>query len=330
MSDTIKAIKKRGFLKAGVSLGINGFSYFNKEKSVWAGFDIDIAKSISIAVLDDETAIEFIPLQSGERFSSLQSNAIDIGTFNATLTLSREVEYGLLFMDPILYDGEAFMVKKNSFNKISNIESMKSRVVSVICGSTTYQNLEIFFQKRNLSYETVLSKTPSEALSVYERGECNIYCLDRVLLAGERLRLSDPDAHMILPYVVSREAMSPVVSINDPGWIIAVRWILKALIEAEELGISQKKLAGKKRKASGYIRSFLNPNFNLCRKLGLVNNFTEKIVTQVGNYADIYHRNLGDLSLLQLDRGETTYVQMVACFFRHYFYKNNAMYHIWR
>jgi polar amino acid transport system substrate-binding protein len=306
MYNTIKKIQKRGFLRAGVSLGINGLSYFDKENSAWTGFDIDIAKSISVALLGDYDAIQFIPLQSGQRFSALQSNVIDIGTFNATLNLSREVEYGLSFMEPLLYDGEAFLVRKDlfRFEQAGHISNLKSRVVSAIRGSTTYRNLEIYFSKKHLNYEVIMSETPDEALAAYERNDCNIYCLDRILLVGERLRLHDPDAHLILPDVISREAMSPVISSNDPNWAMAVKWILKALIEAEELGISQENVTEKKDQSSDYIRNFLNPSPDLCRKLGLINNFTEKIITQVGNYADIYHRNLGDSSALQLNRGE--------------------------
>lgn len=305
-TDTVNAIKARGYLKAGVSLGINGLSYFNKEKSIWTGFDIDIAKAISAALFGNGDAVEYIPLQSGQRFTSLQTNIIDIGTFNSTLTMSREVAYGLSFMEPMLYDGEAFMVPKEVFEEAGQLASMQSRIVSAIRGSTTYQNLVIYFAKQQLDFEVILSDTPDEALSVYEQEKCNIYCLDRTLLAGERQRLAHPHDHLILPDIISREAMSPIVSSSDPVWAKAVKWILKALIEAEELGISQATIQEKKARAEGYTKEFLNPNPDLCEKLGLMQQFTEKVITQVGNYADIYERNLGCFSPLQLDRGENT------------------------
>lgn len=300
----IKTIKARGYLKAGVSLGINGLSYFDQHNKLWKGFDIDFAKAISTALLGNCDSIEFIPLQSNERFSALQENRIDIGTFNATLTLRREVNFGLLFIEPILFDGEAFMVR--NIDHPCKLGNMKSRVVSAIRGSTTLRNLENYFIKNKLSYEVIEYNTPDQALSAYELGDCNIHCLDRILLAGERLRLKNPDDHIILPDIVTREAMSPVVSCRDPFWYMTAKWIIKSLIEAEELNISQANIKEKKSVAIGYEKEFLEPDHDLCNKLGVIKNFVEEIITQVGNYADIYHRHLGDNSKLKLTRGENT------------------------
>lgn len=304
MSTTIKGIQQRGFLRAGVSLGINGLSYFDKLKSTWKGFDIDVARAVSVAILGDDKAIEWIPLQSGERFHALHNQLIDIGTFNATLSFSREVEYGLSFMEPLLYDGEVFMIRKNLLAQVGKLSNLKKPIVSAIKGSTTHQNLEIYFSNNQIEYEPIFSNTPDEALAVYEQEKCHLYCLDRILLAGERLRLQHPEEHIILPDVISREAMSPIVSNRDPNWVMAVKWILKSLIEAEVLGLSQDNILEKKNQAKGYIHQFLNPYPELCKKLGLVSHFTEKVISYIGNYADIYHRNIGELSPLNLPRGE--------------------------
>lgn len=304
MHTTIKKIQKRGYLKVGVSLGILGLSHFNESSRQWAGFDVDIARSLAAAILGESDAIECIPLQSGERFQALQSQIIDIGTFNATITLSREVNHNLTFMDPLLYDGEAFMVRKDCFRKAGSIENMPSRIVTVLRGSTTLTNLRHYFSKKNLDYDVMFYESPEDALRAYEDNTCTIHCLDRILLAGERQRLKQPDAHIILQDIVTQEAMSPVVSSDDPFWVRSVRWILKALIEAEELEISRENLAEKKKQASDYINQFLDPPSLLCSQLGLPRKFTENCIAQVGNYADIFHKNIGNLSKLLLSRGE--------------------------
>jgi len=208
-------------------------------------------------------------------------------------------------MEPLLYDGEAFMIRKDLLDQAhGQLSNLKNPIVSAIRGSTTHQNVDVYFSNNPLEYEVTLSDTPDEALAVYERNECHLYCLDRILLSGERLRLQNPDEHIILPNMVSREAMSPVVSNRDPNWVMAVKWIIKALIEAEVLGISKNNIMEKKTVSKAYIHDFLNPKPELCKKLGLINQFTEKVITHIGNYADIYHRHLGELSPLNLPRGE--------------------------
>lgn len=307
VDNLIKVIQRRGSLNAGVSLGFRGLSHRNETSGDWQGFDIDIARAVAAGVLGDSRAINYFPLQSGDRFDALNNGLIDIGTYNSSITFSREVAHGVKFVQPILFDGEALLTSRKNLRQAvleMNCHSLKNRVIAAMRGSTTQENLLRFFKSKNLTCEIVQFDSPAEARQAYEDGRCDVYCLDYYLLAGEKSLLSQPDQHVILNDVVSREAMSPAVSGHDSQWVAAVSWIIRTLIEAEELGISSDNVNTLNVPEESYIRQFLYPKKELCAMLGLPENFTRTVIAQVGNYAQIFDRNLGVNSAMNLQRRE--------------------------
>ncbi|WP_175938357.1 transporter substrate-binding domain-containing protein [Caballeronia sp. BCC1704] len=304
----IREVQRRGHLLAGVSKGIVGLSYCddsNPSSAHWRGFDVDLARAVAAAVLGDATAIQFQPITPDQRCVAVETGRVDIGTFNASATLGRELRYGVVFPQAMLYDGEALMVKASDMVDVAptvGVAALRRRVVAVQRGATTEVNLERYFGARGLAYTMRPYATPAEALRAYAEGECTVYALDRIPLTGERLRLPNPRGHIILDHQISKEAMGPVVRYGDPAWQRAVTWIMRVLIEAEELGIDSRNCNQLAASGPAYIRDFLHPLRETSQALGLQDSFPLRIVQQVGNYAEIFARNLGDRSALNLPR----------------------------
>jgi ABC-type amino acid transport substrate-binding protein len=301
----IKDIRKRGFLRAGVSLGFHGFSRLNPATGQWQGFDIELARAVSAAILGDEEAIEFIPLSSSERFDALQNNGIDIGTYNASITLSREIISQVNFTHPMLYDGEGLLARKIKKDKKSsnwNVLLSQNPRIATLRGSTTHENLIRFFQPRNLNFDIALYQSPKEASQAYDDGECDMFCLDRYLLAGVQTILKEPSAHEILPYVISREAMAPFVSNSDPQWRNAAAWIMRTLIEAESLEIDSHNVDKFDENKKSYEYRFLNPPELICKYLGLERHYVKEAIKSVGNYGTIFESTLGANSNINAPR----------------------------
>ncbi|CCW29010.1 transporter substrate-binding domain-containing protein [Xenorhabdus nematophila] len=302
-SAVIQRIKTHNILNAGVSLGFRGLSFRDNYNSQWEGFDIDLAKAVAIAVLGNSKKINFIPLQSGNRFQALKDNIIDLGCFNSSITFQRESEYNVSFAHPMLFDGEVLMTHENNLiNNVSEARSTKKREIAAMRGSTTQENLERYFAELGLNCNIMLFESPQDAREAYQKGICNIYCLDSYLLAGERIQLKAPEKHLFLKDRISLEAMSPAVSLHDPQWHASVSWIMKALIEAENLGITRNNVNDKYNISTGYINKFLKPSEELCNNLGLQTEFTYKIIRELGNYGEIFERNLGKSSILNQER----------------------------
>jgi polar amino acid transport system substrate-binding protein len=301
MDNSVLEIKKRGYLKVGVSLGLLGLSAVN-DKKVWAGFDVDLAKAIAIAIFNDDRQIEYVPLASSDRFKALQENVIDVGTFNSSITLTREIQDGVKFCHPMLFDGERLMVDAAK-SESSRLVSGDIRVAA-LKGSTTGDNLNRFFREENLQGVVHLYRTFDEARNAYASGTCNYYCLDSYLLAGERLMLERPKNHVILPHMISREAMSPATKASKTQLTDAVTWTLRSLIESESIGITSGNLDNFLSAENWYTRKFLHPDSVTCKNLGLVKDFTTSIIEKLGNYGEIFERHLGVDSVLALGRGE--------------------------
>ncbi|MFP1812691.1 transporter substrate-binding domain-containing protein [Lonsdalea quercina] len=269
----IESIRKRGFLRAGVSLGFQGFSWLNPATNQWEGFDIELARAVSAAVLGDKESIEFIPLPSSDRFDTLQNNQIDIGTYNASITLSREIISQVHFTHPMLYDGEGLLARKTERDENAstwvNLLSCHPRIAA-LKGSTTHENLIHFFQSHNYNFDVALYHSPKEAYQAYDDDECNIFCLDRYLLAGIQTVLRAPSEHEILPYIISREAMAPFVSDSDPQWRATTTWIMRTLIEAESLGINRQNIEEFNENKDSYEYRLLNPPDFFVNILGLI------------------------------------------------------------
>jgi len=294
MGDTLSAIRKRGYLRSGVSLGLTGLSEYRD--GYWSGFDIDVAKAVATLILDDASPIEFVPLASERRFEALKSKDIDIGTFNSSINIGRIAKYGVHFVHPILFDGELIMQRKG--------ESASTVTVAALQGSTTEENLNRYFTENRINAIIKNHKTFDEARDAYETGMCNAYCLDGYLLAGERLKLSVPSEHIIKPERISLEAMSPAVRAEDISlWRIA-SLATSILIEAENLSIDQENLHEHVSSPRLYVHSFLNPSADFCKGLNISKGAVKSLLTAVGNYADVFERNLGAKSALQQPRRE--------------------------
>lgn len=302
----IDEIRNRGYLRAGVILGFHGFSSLNPTTDEWEGFDIELARAVSAAVLGEEDCIEFIPLSSSERLEALQNNRIDIGTYNASITLSREITDKVYFTHPMLYDGEGLLARKSEKDeKTSTWENLLSRYprIAALKGSTSHENLIRFFQTRNLKFDIHLHESPKDARQSYDDGECDMFCLDRYLLAGAQTALKEPYNHEILPYVISREAMAPFVNDSDPQWRSVTTWIMRTLIEAESLGIESHNV-DKYNQDKNYEYQFLNLPDSILKYLRLKNNYIRSVIKSVGNYGEIFDRTLGINSGINAPRRE--------------------------
>ncbi|KAB8307825.1 MULTISPECIES: amino acid ABC transporter substrate-binding protein [Rahnella] len=299
----IEMIRQRDVLNVGVSLGFRGLSFRNAVKNCWEGFDIDLARAVAVAVFGDAGKIHYMPLQSGDRFRALRDGVIDLGSFNSSITFQREAESEVTFVHPMLFDGEVLMTPaSNLLEPVEQASYTRKRRIAAMRGSTTEENLKRYFGNLNLSCEISLFDSPSQARQAYQHGECNIYCLDSYLLAGERAQLTDKEAHIILQDRISLETMSPAVASNDPQWLKAVTWIMRALIEAENLQVSSKNIHEMSQEATGYLKTFLYPSEQNCKNLGLRPEFIREIIHQVGNYGEIFQRNLGKYSELNQAR----------------------------
>jgi polar amino acid transport system substrate-binding protein len=305
-SPWLARIGKRGRLLVGASLGFNGLSSRDSGGN-WTGFDVEIARAVAAALFGDTSAVEFVPLASADRFDALDAGHIDFGSYNASITYTREAAHGATFVHPILYDGEVLATPKANIrpgrDANASIHDVIGRRIGMLAGSTTADNVARHCGRAGLEYEATLYRTPQEALAGYLSGEVDLYCLDSYLLAGELSRAGELDRHVFLTDQVSLEAMSPVVRASDWQLVRAVRWVLYALIEADNLGLTQDSVARALDDApTPYLRRFLSPDGESARNIGLVPNFTTTILEQVGSYRDIFERNLGARSALGQER----------------------------
>jgi len=308
-SNTTQRITRRGHLRAGVSTGIFGMSYHDEAQHRWRGFDVELARATAAAVLGNADAVEFVPIAPDMRCSAVSQGLVDIGTFNASATLGREAQHDVLFPQAMLYDGEAFMVRAAEFAGATgarDIGALGRRTVAVQEGATTSVNLLRYFAQHQLGYELRAFRTPQGALAAYASGECNVYALDRIPLTGERLRLPAPAEHVILDEQVSKEAMGPVVAAADGAWARTVAWVMRVLIEAEELGLNQGNCDELSAAGEPHLKSFLHPSADKLERLGLQAAFPLTVLQQVGNYADVFARTLGSASPLKLPRMKNT------------------------
>jgi polar amino acid transport system substrate-binding protein len=306
-ASVLERIKHRGSIRVGTSLGFYGLSSYDEDSGEWIGFDTDIARAIAVAILGDAGAVEFVPLASSERFEALDKGHIDLGSYNSSITYYREAEHDATFIHPILYDGEIFATRRENLSHKkgvgSSIQDAKSVSIGMLSGSTTADNVSQYCGKKNVQYVPRLYATPQEALAGYISGEVDIYCLDSYLLAGELSRKGEIEDHIFLNDQVSLEAMSPVARSSDWKFAKAIRWTLFAIIEADNLGLTQGSAPFTDESAlSPYVRKFLRPTTLSVEKLGLRPNFTSSVIEKVGSYSDIFERNLGMRSTLKQQR----------------------------
>ncbi len=297
---TLEDVRQLGFVNCGVSQGLPGFSSADKNGK-WAGLDVDLCRALAAAVFGGAEKVKFTPLSEKERFTALQSGEVDVLVRNTTWTLVRDTALGLNFAGVNYYDGQGFMVRKDI--GIKSAKELSGAAVCVTIGTTTELNLADFFRANKMDYRPVKFESAAAAVAAYDAGKCDAYTTDRSGLAAWRLTLKNPDAHIILPEVISKEPLGPVVRHDDDQWLDLVKWSLYAMLEAEELAVSSKNVDTMKESKSPVVRRLLGIEGNMGKNLGVDNGWAYRIISQVGNYAESYERNVGLNTPLKLPRG---------------------------
>ena len=299
-SKTLKNTMKKGFVRCGVSQGLPGFS--NADAAVnWTGVDVDVCRAVAAAVLGDANKVKFTPLSAKERFTALTSGEIDILSRNTTWTLSRDADLGVTFVGVNFYDGQGFMVRKDS--GITSTSQFKNGISACTnIGTTTELNMRDFFNSKGISYEPVAFEKADEVVAAYDSGRCDTYTTDKSGLAAQRTKMTNPDDHIVLPETISKEPLGPVVRQGDAVWEDIVRWSLNVMIEAEEYGISSSNADMMKTSENPAVKRLVGTEGELGSYLGLDQDWSLRIIKQVGNYGESYKRNIADTGILP-DRG---------------------------
>ena len=297
---TLKAVKDRGILNCGAHGSLAGFGLPDAQGK-WTGLDVDVCRAIAAAIFNDPTKVKFVPLTAKDRFTALQSGEIDVLSRNTTWTLSRDTSLGLNFTGVDYYDGQGFMVHKSL--KVNSALELNGASVCVQQGTTTELNLADYFRAHKMQLKTVTFATANEAVKAYDAGRCDSYTTDASGLYAERLRLSNPDDNIVLPEIISKEPLGPVVRHGDDQWFDIVKWVLFAMINAEELGITQKNVDDMMKSSNPAIKRFVGTEGNYGEQLGLTKDWAVRIVKAVGNYGEAFERNVGKGSPLKIDRG---------------------------
>jgi general L-amino acid transport system substrate-binding protein len=299
-AQTLKTIKDRGMLSCGVSQGLPGFSAPD-DKGNWTGLDVDICRAIAAAIFDDPTKVKFVPTSAKDRFTALQSGEVDVLSRNTTWTLSRDTALGANFTGVTYYDGQGFMVKKSL--KVNSALELSSASVCVQTGTTTELNLADYFKSNNMKYEVIAFGTLEETVKAYESGRCDVYTTDMSGLYASRLKLTNPADHVVLPEIISKEPLGPMVRHGDDQWFDIVKWTLFAMINAEEMGVTQKNADEMAKSDKPDLKRAFGTDGNFGEQLGLTKDWFSRIIKAVGNYGESFDRNVGSGSKLQIARG---------------------------
>jgi len=297
---TLDLVKKRGYIQCGVSTGLPGFSNPDA-KGNWQGLDVDICRAAAAAVLGDAQKVKFTPLTAKERFTALQSGEIDILSRNTTWTQTRDTSLGLNFAGVNYYDGQGFMVSREL--GVNSALELDGAAVCIQSGTTTELNLADYFRFNNMSYEPIVFDTSDQTVKGFESGRCDVLTSDQSQLYALRIKLAEPTKALVLPEVISKEPLGPVVRQGDDQWFNIVKWSLFATLNAEELELTSANIDTKKSSKNPAIARFVGAGSDLGKNLGLSANWAYNIVKQVGNYDEIFQRNVGADSPLKISRG---------------------------
>ena len=300
-SKVLNAVRKRGYLACGVNPGLPGFAYPDV-RGVWRGFDVDFCRAVAAAVLGDANKVRFTPISALDRFSALQKGQIDVLSRNTSWSFSRDAGLGLDFAAITYFDGQGFLAPKAL--GLTSAQELSGARICVQAGTGTVDNLADFFRARGLTYKPVVVASEAEARRLYENDGCDVFTADISALAGSRSVLNNPGAHVILPDVISKEPLGPVVRQNDPVWADIVRWTVYATVLGEELGLTSKTVAQARETASDpQTRRLLGVEGDYGAMLGLPRDWAYQVIRQVGAYHEIFDRDVGARSPLKLDRG---------------------------
>lgn len=298
---TLDDVKSKGFIQCGVSQGLIGFSNPD-DKNNWTGLDVDFCRAVAGAVFGDGQKVKFTPLSAKERFTALQSGEIDILSRNTTWTMGRDTSLGLVFAGVTYYDGQGFMVKKSL--GVDSALKLDGASVCTQTGTTTELNLADYFRANNMKYEVVAFEKGDEVVAAYDSGRCDVFTTDQSGLYAERLKMKNPDGNVVLPEIISKEPLGPVVRQGDDAWFNVVKWTYYALVNAEEMGVTAAN-AGDMMSSSTDpgVRRLLGVEGDFGKAIGLENNWAANAVKAVGNYGEMFDRNVGPDTNLKISRG---------------------------
>lgn len=297
---TLGNVQAAGVLKCGVSTGLPGFS--NADSSgQWTGIDVDVCRAIAAAVFGDASKVKYIPLNAKERFTALQSGEIDVLSRNTTWTLTRDASLGLNFAGTTYYDGQGFLVNKKL--GVKSAKELNGATVCIQAGTTTELNLADYFRANGMEYTPVVFDNSDQTVGGFEAGRCDVLTSDQSQLYALRIKLKDPTSAVVLPEVISKEPLGPVVRQGDDQWFNVVKWSLFAMLNAEEAGVTMANVDSMKDSKQPAVRRILGLEGPKGEGLGLRDDWAYQIVKQVGNYGEVFDRNVGSGSPLNVARG---------------------------
>ena len=299
-AQTLKTVKDRGILNCGANGTLAGFGLPDAQGN-WTGLDVDVCRAVAAAIFNDASKVKFVPLSAKDRFTALQSGEVDLLVRNTTWTSSRDSSLGLNFTGVDYYDGQGFMVRKAL--KVNSALELNGASVCVQQGTTTELNLADFFRAHKMTLKSVTFATANEAVKAYDAGRCDAYTTDASGLYAERLRLANSNDHIVLPEIISKEPLGPAVRHGDDQWFDIVKWALFAMLNAEELNITQKNIDDMVKSTNPEIKRFVGTEGNYGEQLGLTKDWAVRIIKLVGNYGELFERNVGQGSPLKIERG---------------------------
>lgn len=297
---TLDDVKERGFVKCGVSEGLPGFSD-KDEAGNWSGLDVDLCRAVAAAIFGDPSAVEFTALSATARFTELQSGKIDLLPRNTTWAMSYDTQYGLNFTGTNYYDGQSFMVRTEL--KMNSALELSGASICTTKGTTTELNVIDYFSVHNMNYRLVSFERADEVLAAYEEKRCDAYTADQSALYARRLKLANPKDHKVLPEIISKEPLGPVVREGDDQWFDIVKWVHFAMVNAEELGVTQQDVETMKNSDNHAVKRLLGTEGEFGVSLGLGNDWAANIISSVGNYGEVFDRNLGPGTEIGIARG---------------------------
>lgn len=307
---TLDDVRQHGFVQCGVSQGLMGFSVPDAQNN-WTGMDVDFCRAIAAAVLGDGTKVKFTPLTAKERFTALQSGEIDVLSRNTTWTMSRDTSLGLKFAGIMYYDGQGFIVNKTKHPNVASVKDLGGATVCTQSGTTTELNIADYFKSHKMDYKLLTFEKNDEAIAAYQDGRCDSYSTDQSGLYAQRLKMQSPDDNVVLPEIISKEPLGPVVRQGDDAWFNIVKWVYFALVNAEELGITSKNVDEMKATSTDpEVKRLLGATsddgtaagFGI--GMGIDESWAFDALKQVGNYGEIFDRNVGKDSPLKIARGK--------------------------
>jgi general L-amino acid transport system substrate-binding protein len=299
-SPTLDAVKAKGYVQCGVTGGVPGFSAPDAN-NVWSGLEVDYCRALAAAIFNDPDAVRYTPLTSQERFTALSAGEIDVLSRTTTWTMSRDTQLGIKFVGTMFYDGQGFMVREE--DGITSALELSGAAICIESGTTTELNAADYFAANNMEFNTVVFVDQDEVVKAYEDGRCDVYTTDSSALAAERSKLANPDEHVILPEIISKEPLGPVIRQGDDGWFNIARWTYFALLEAEELGVTQANVDEMLGSDNPAIKRLLGVEGDFGSPMGLTKDWAYQIIKHIGNYAETYERHVGPNTPIGLARG---------------------------